>query len=148
MGAEPRDLACTLIVVVASPNFVFAAQIGDGAVVLKDDEGNLHSLTTPTNGEFANETILMGCSETLDIHIRSFAKFKLRSVAVFSDGLQRLSLRMPECEPHAQFFEPLFGRLQHSTEPDMEKFLREFLDSPRVNNRTDDDKTLVAADFV
>jgi serine/threonine protein phosphatase PrpC len=148
IGAEPRDLACTLIIVIASRNFVFAAQVGDGAVVLKDDDGNLHCLTTPTNGEFANETILMGCSQTLDVQIRSFPRYQLKSIAVFSDGLQRLSLRMPECEPHAQFFHPLFDRLQHLTEPDMEKFLQEFLDSPGVNNRTDDDKTLVTARFI
>lgn len=145
IGAEPRDLACTLIVVIARRNFVFAAQVGDGAVVLKDDDGNLHCLTTPTNGEFANETILMGCSQTLDVQICSFEKYPLKSIAVFSDGLQRLSLRMPECEPHVQFFQPLFERLQHLTEPGMEKFLQEFLVSPRVNNRTDDDKTLVTA---
>jgi hypothetical protein len=147
MGAEPRDLACTLIVVVASANFVFAAQVGDGAVVLQNDDGNLACLTKPTNGEFANETILMGCAPTMDVQIRSFGfpEFPLKSIAVFTDGLQRLALRMPPCEPHEPFFQPLFERLQCLTVPEMENFLQEFLDSSRVNARTDDDKTLVTA---
>jgi hypothetical protein len=142
---EPCDLACTLILVVASRNFVFAAQIGDGAVVVKDDDGNLYSLTKPTNGEFANETVLMGCAPTMDVQIGSFAEFRLKSIAVFSDGLQRLALQMPPCEPHEPFFQPLFERLQCLTEPDMDNFLKEFLDSPRVNTRTDDDKSIVTA---
>lgn len=116
--------------------------------VLQDVDGDIHALTKPANGEFANETILMGCSQTLDIHIHSFEEYRLKSIAVFSDGLQRLSLRMPECEPHVQFFEPLFERLQNVTEAEMEKFLQEFLVSARVNNRTDDDKTIVAAHIV
>jgi serine/threonine protein phosphatase PrpC len=145
MATEPRDLACTLIVVVASHNFVFAAQVGDGAVVVEDDDGNFYSLTKPTNGEFANETVLMGCAPTMDVQIRSFSDFRLKSIAVFSDGLQRLALRMPQCVPHEPFFQPLFERLQCLTAPEMEEFLQEFLGSARVNARTDDDKTLVTA---
>lgn len=145
IGANPPDLACTLIVVVASRNFVFAGRVGDGAVVLQNENGNLVCLTTPTNGEFANETILMGRAPTMDVQIGSFADFRLKSIAVFTDGLQRLALRMPQCVPHDAFFQPLFERLQCMTEPDMDNFLKEFLDSPRVNTRTDDDKSIVTA---
>jgi hypothetical protein len=67
-------------------------------------------------------------------------------LALFSDGLQMLALKMPEGTPHAPFFGPLF-RFAASAEEDgpavgtMEAFLR----SPRVTQRTDDDLTLVIA---
>lgn len=145
IGVEPSDLASTLILVVANRTFVAAAQIGDGAVVVKDQEENLTALTTPMNGEFANETILMGCGSPVDVQYKSLAKFRLKSVAVFTDGLQRLALRMPQGIPHEPFFMPLFERLQRLSEPEMEKMLNEFLNSPRLEARTDDDKTLITA---
>ena len=150
MRAEPRDLACTLILVVAARDFAFAAQVGDGAVVVKDGEGNLTALTTPTNGEFANETILLGCSPTIDLQIGSLPRmpadvFRLKSIAAFTDGIQRLALKLPQGDPHPPFFTPLFDRFEHLAEPDMEKLLQEFLESPRVNARTDDDKTIALA---
>ena len=144
-GTEPHDMASTLILVVATRSFVAAAQVGDGAVVVIDDKGNLTALTTPTNGEFANETVLLGCMPTLDVQIGTLTKFHLKSIAVITDGIQRLALRMPKGIPHEPFFNPLFERLQRLPESEMEKVLKEFLDSPRVNTRTDDDKTLVTA---
>lgn len=148
LGVEPRDLASTLILVVANRDFCAAAQIGDGAVVLKDESGNLVSLATPTNGEFANETVLLGCTPWIDVCISSISEFPIKSIAVFTDGLQRLALRLPQGEPHAPFFMPLFDRLASLCEPEMEKVIRDFLDSPRVNARTDDDKSLVTAHFL
>jgi hypothetical protein len=150
IAAEPRDLATTLILVVADRSFVAAAQVGDGAVVVKDDEGNLISLTTPTNGEFANETILLGCSQNIDVKIRSLPNkssdvIRLKSIAIFTDGIQRMALKLPLGDPHPPFFTPLFDQFERLTESDMENLLGDFLDSPRVNARTDDDKTIAVA---
>ena len=48
--------------------------------------------------------------------------------------------------PHAGFFAPLFSPLQTAERPDaLVAPLRAFLESPRVCERTDDDKTLVLA---
>jgi hypothetical protein len=150
LGADRCHLACTLILLVASPNFVFAAQIGDGAVVVKDANGNLISLTTPINGEFANEAPLIGCAPSMDVQVRSLPRkpgdtFRLKSIAAFSDGIMRLALKLPQGEPHPPFFTPLFDRLECLAEPDMKKMIQNFLNSPRVNARTDDDKTLITA---
>ena len=145
LGIEPSDLATTLIIVVASRSFVATAHVGDGAVVVSDQDGKLTTLTTPTNGEFANETVLLGCRSTIDFKIKTLAKFRLKSLAVFSDGLQRLALKMPQGIPHAPFFRPIFNRLQSQTGSEIDQFLKAFLNSTAVNNRTDDDKSLVIA---
>jgi Protein phosphatase 2C len=148
LGIEPSDLATTLIVVLASRSFVAVAHIGDGAVVVGDQDGKLTTVTPPTNGEFANETVLLGYKHTVDFKINCLTKFRVKSVAVFSDGLQRLALQMPQGIPHAPFFDPIFDRLQRQTEIEMEHFLKSFLNSTPVNNRTDDDKSLVIAQIL
>jgi len=51
-------------------------------------------------------------------------------------------------EAHALFFEPMFARLRREPVAKRESLVEEFrvfLDSPPVNQRTDDDKTLVLA---
>ncbi|MDR3560792.1 MAG: PP2C family serine/threonine-protein phosphatase [Negativicutes bacterium] len=145
LGIEPNELASTLIVVVANRTFCAAAHIGDGAVVVEDANGTLTTLTPPTNGEFANEVVLLGCLPTIDVKVNSLPEFPIKSVAVLSDGLQRVALQMPQCTPHAPFFSPIFDRLQCFSESEMESLLKEFLNSPRVNARCDDDKSLVTA---
>ena len=44
---QPQDLATTLIIVIATPEIVAVAQIGDGLAVAKDRMGNLLALTMP-----------------------------------------------------------------------------------------------------
>ena len=65
---------------------------------------------------------------------------------MFTDGLQRLALDFAGHTPHHGFFGPLFEQLRavNDSESLVEPF-RCFLDSDRVNQRTDDDKTLVLA---
>src|SRR6266545_1443901 len=54
-----RELATTLILVVAMPARVAVAQIGDGAVVVSDMAGNLFPLMVPQHGEYPNETTFL-----------------------------------------------------------------------------------------
>jgi serine/threonine protein phosphatase PrpC len=60
-----REFATTLILAVATPELVAVVQIGDGAVVVGDQEGNLLSLTVPQNGEYANETTFLSSPNAL-----------------------------------------------------------------------------------
>jgi hypothetical protein len=103
-----RDLAATLIVLVATPNCVAAAQVGDGAVVVGDADGNIIGLTTPQSGEYINETIFLTSPNYLSAVQFAFRRCDVSSVAVLSDGLQMLALQMPDGKPHAPFFAPLF----------------------------------------
>ncbi|MBX9257410.1 protein phosphatase 2C domain-containing protein, partial [Desmonostoc muscorum CCALA 125] len=61
-----QDLATTLIVMVATPNVVAVAQIGDGLAVAKDQMGNLLALTMPDSGEYINETTFLTSPTALD----------------------------------------------------------------------------------
>ena len=144
-GTEVRELACTLIVAVATADLVAVAQVGDGGLVVATDEG-LRALTTPVSGEFANETVFLTTPGAVGGAQRNVWRGSARQLAAFTDGLQGLALKMPAREPHAPFFTPLFGFAAESAgsaKADAE--LAAFLQGPRVTARADDDLTLVLA---
>jgi serine/threonine protein phosphatase PrpC len=140
------DLATTLIVVVATPELVAAAQVGDGAAVVGDSEGNMIALTAPQSGEYINETTFLISPDALDKAQVTVWRGTPTHLAVLSDGLQMLALQMPDGTPHAPFFSPLFRFVTNATdEREAEEQLTAFLRSPRVTERTNDDLTLLLA---
>lgn len=141
-----RDLATTLIVLVASEESVVAAQVGDGAIVVLSAAGELICVTVPPRGEYINETtFLVSDNWSSSVQCSTF-RHRVKEIAAFSDGLQRLALKLPEAIAFEQFFRPLFGFVLESQDGVAANVqLETFLNSPRVNERTDDDKTLLLA---
>lgn len=140
-----RELACTLLTAVLSPDAGVFAQVGDGAIVAGAG-GSYRPITWPSSGEYANETTFI----TADAFDQDFECICLRGpvgeVALLTDGLQRLALSYANKSVHAPFFAPMFDALLTAEVPDLlGPELERFLDSPAVNRRTDDDKTLVLA---
>ena len=145
---DPRELATTLILVVATPGFVLAAQVGDGAAVVGDGEENIFSLTSPQTGEHINETTFLISEPGVENAQVNIWRGKLVHLAIFSDGLQMLALKMPMGLPHSPFFAPLFKFMTVVTnEEEANKQLEDFLRSPKVTGRTDDDLTLLLARY-
>jgi len=144
-----RDLATTLILLVATSEVVAAAQVGDGASVAGDAEGNIIALTSPQMGEYINQTTFLVSPNALDTAQLRVWSGAVAHVAVLSDGLQMLALKMPEGMPHAPFFAPLFRFAAETTKvTEAREQLEAFLCSPRVRERTDDDLTLLFAALV
>jgi hypothetical protein len=145
-GETPRELASTLILVVATPELAAAAQIGDGAALLKSDSGELISLTRPPSDEYINQTTFLISDDGVATAQVGAWEGSVQAVAVLTDGLQRLALQMPEGAPHAPFFAPLFRFIAET--PDLAQAneqLVTFLQSPRITERADDDLTLLLA---
>lgn len=148
--AERREidlnaLATTLLLAVATPEGTAVIQIGDGAIVVGDTDGSARALTFPLHGEYANTTVFLTGPDALET-----AQFGLHPaathLALFSDGLQRIALDMATGAPFAPFFLPLFRFV--ASEPDetaAQTQLTAFLSSSRVQERSDDDITLVLA---
>jgi hypothetical protein len=141
-----RAYAATLILVVATSSQLAVAQLGDGAVVAGESPDQLFLVNLPQRGEYANETYFLTQEDALE-HVQVSVHAKaVTSLAVMSDGLTRLALRLPAHEPHLPFFQPLFAFTAHADEEqEATGRLLEFLNSERVCNRTDDDKSLVLA---
>jgi hypothetical protein len=149
-GRVVRDYACTLLGVVATPSQAMIMQLGDGGIVI-DFGAGLEVPVAPPVAEYVNMTHFVtdaDASERLQILIREGLA---RRIAVFSDGLQRLALNVAANTPHDPFFLPFFQTLS-SVAVDQEDLLHEklvgFLESQRVNERTDDDKTLALAHWI
>jgi hypothetical protein len=146
LDVSPRELATTLIILIATPRLIGAAQIGDGATVFRNLQAEIRALTAPKLEEYINESTFLsspGVEESIQLEVW---EGKITQVAAFSDGLQMLALQFPGPAAHKPFFEPLFDFVAraNSTE-DMEQELRSFLDSQRIRDRSDDDLTLLLA---
>ncbi|HEV3436661.1 MAG TPA: protein phosphatase 2C domain-containing protein, partial [Gemmata sp.] len=120
-------------------------QLGDGAAVVSKDERYL-PVFWPQSGEYANTTYFL-TDPSFEKHVE-FARWDemVSEFAIMTDGLQRLALDYSTKLGHRGFFHPLFRDLRASVASDqLDGPLAEFLDCPRVNQRTDDDKTLILA---
>ncbi|MBP0001730.1 MAG: protein phosphatase 2C domain-containing protein [Cyanobacteria bacterium SID2] len=143
---DVREFASTLISIVATSDWVAVAQIGDGAAVVRDSEEQSIALTQPQQGEYANQTTFLTSDNALETAQIEIWQGTPTHLALFSDGLQRLALEMPEGKPFDRFFNPLFQFVtQNTDETEGSTQLATFLQSPRVTQRTDDDLTLLLA---
>lgn len=144
-----RDLASTLILVIATPTLIAVAQVGDGVAVASDRQGNLIPLTAPQFGEYINETTFLVSPNALATAQIKLWRGATTNIALLSDGLQMLALDMTKGTPHAPFFNPFFNFVAKVTnETEAKEQLVAFLRSPRTTDRADDDLTLFLATLV
>ncbi|WP_309889744.1 PP2C family serine/threonine-protein phosphatase [Archangium sp.] len=140
----PRELACTLLTAVVGEHGAVFAQVGDGAIVVRQGEDYV-PIFWPQVGQYANSTWFLtsrDMQEVLEVRCGE----PVDELALFTDGLQMLALHFASRSAHRPFFEPLFTTLRVASNPEeLGGPLRAFLDSPAVNERTEDDKTLVLA---
>lgn len=138
--------AATLTCALVTREWLVVGQIGDGTVVVEDAQGNLILAARPQRGPYANETNFLTMPNLVE-HIEIFmTRQPVQALAVTTDGLLRLAIRLPGCEPHPSFFKPLFDCVRDITdELQAQLELVDFLASERVCRRTDDDKTLLLA---
>jgi hypothetical protein len=145
LGLTARDLACTLLLAVVGKTCAAFAQVGDGAIVVGHGTA-LEVIFWPGNEEALNLTQFVS-----DPDLEASLQFQrlaaeVDDAALLTDGLQLLALDYRTHQPQRTFFEPMFRELRSADSPDdLVLPLRQFLDSDRVNKRTDDDKTLVLA---
>lgn len=144
-GVPPRQLACTFLGAVAGVGWTAYAQIGDGVIVF-DGETGYELAFWPDNGEYANATRFLTDEDYRDhLHIEIVPR-QVDEIALLTDGLQMLALDFAQARVHSPFFTPLFRTLRNGPdEATLRASLLGFMDSRRVNDKTDDDKTLLIA---
>lgn len=143
-----RDFACTLLCGIVSSKIAVFFQVGDGAIVINDGEF-FRPVFWPEKGEYDNMTYFITDEDVLS-HIQIEVLLSPPDeIAIFSDGLQRLALVYHSRTAYKPFFEPMFDTLRKASDQitcdKMSEQLAQFLNSPKINERTDDDKTLVLA---
>lgn len=150
MELTPRDFACTLIVsVVGYKNAVFF-QIGDGAIVIsKAGEEGYSPVFWPSKGEYENSTHFAVDRDSVLIYMKyGLAEGCVTDTAMFTDSLERIALHYKSRSAYEPFFKPLFENVRSISSGRSNELICsmiEFLNSKKVNTRTDDDKTLIIA---
>ncbi|NJM95688.1 MAG: protein phosphatase 2C domain-containing protein [Acaryochloridaceae cyanobacterium CSU_5_19] len=146
LGEYPlQELGCTLLAFVATPHFLASLQIGDGFIVVQEPDSQTYQLLfEPIKGEFINETVFVTSAGALD-HLQYSVRPHLHPfVCAATDGLEKVAIRFQNWEPFPPFFQPFVDCLQRvASSEERQVYLRQFLDSERLNARTDDDKTLL-----
>jgi Protein phosphatase 2C len=149
---ERRDFACTMLGLVVGDSCAACLQVGDGVMVVADSEENAYGhVFWPDRGEYANTTHFVTEDDALE-HLQ-FASIRRQIVeaALLTDGLQTVALNYQQQTAHEPFFRGLFAPLRTNganSPADLSASLAAFLSSARVNEKTDDDKTLVLASRV
>jgi hypothetical protein len=142
--------ACTFLASIVGRDCAAFMQIGDGCIVVSElEEPDEYSwVFWPQKGEFANMTTF-ATSEQASEHLEfALVNQKVAELAVFTDGIERIALRFDTQEVHSPFFLPMFVPIRPEPEGHNELLsssLRQFFNSERINDRTDDDKTLILA---
>jgi hypothetical protein len=144
----PRDYACTLVAAAVGSDRAVFFQIGDGAIVIGEGEETYRWIFWPDRGEYENVTFFATEPDAAS-HVQfELVEKRIDDIALLSDGLQRLALHYQTKTAHAGFFKPMMATLRVTPEDELEALsarLEDYLSSPAVNERTDDDKTLVLA---
>jgi Protein phosphatase 2C len=145
-----QDFACTLLAAVVWPDRAVYFQIGDGAIVesRRDEPDRYTVVCWPQQGEYANTTNFLTDTDAAEKVFREVKSGAIDEISIFTDGIQRLALDYRARSAHAPFFAPLFAWLRphgggYSRE--LSDSLAVYLNSEKINARTDDDKTLILA---
>lgn len=147
---KARDFACTLVAAIVGKRSAVFAQIGDGAIVVPSPEepDEYCYVFWPQKGEYANETYFATDPEAHTKLQYDYVPRRIDEVAILTDGIQNLALHYQTQSAHNPFFVPVFAWLRPASEIDAGKFttsLATYLGSEKVNQATDDDKTLIIA---
>lgn len=149
VSRERRDFACTLLALIVGESCAACLQVGDGVMVLADsDEEAYGHVFWPDRGEYANTTHFVTEDDAVDHLQFESVKRRITEAALLTDGLQTVALSYQEHTAHQPFFKGLFAPLRKAPEGcshELSESLAAFLSSHRVNEKTDDDKTLVLA---
>ena len=148
-GLTPRDFSATLVLAISDGTKTLTAHVGDGAIVARRaSEDDWQALSWPAQGEYASTTYFV--TEDPQARLRvSLSETPIDALAVFTDGIERIALNYATDRAHEPFFKgiilPLAKIEQPGRDSDLSAKLRSYLDSPKVLERTDDDKTLMLA---
>lgn len=147
-NSELRQFAATLIAAVVSQRTAAIAHIGDGACVFRRcDQSEWEVPSWPAHGEYASSTYFVTDDPQPNLQFTAVAE-PISEIAMFSDGLERLALDFVAIRASEKFFDPMFAPLsieKPGRNRGLSSTLRMFLNSSKINSRTDDDKSLLLA---
>lgn len=136
------ELAGTMLVGVFHPDRSVFYQIGDG-VWCVSHLSVLGAVTWPHHGEYAGQTEFVTSPNAINSIQFESIQGTIDFAVGMSDGLERLALNLQACIPHAGFITPLIEVIKANHDQELlHQSLQRFLESERICERTDDDKSI------
>jgi protein phosphatase 2C-like protein len=141
--ASIREFSATLLFAAIHPTHSVFFQIGDGCWSVARN-GVFGAVTWPIQGEFAGQTEFVTSRHATSVLQMEKITGAVDCVVGITDGLERLALDLQGRFPHPGFFAPLVAALEKTFDVEIfKKGLVAFLESERVCDRTDDDKSII-----
>ena len=145
-NGQAHDYATTLLLTVVTTGELATLQLGDGAVVVRHRDGLLERPLQPARGRHAGETVFVTSDGAMEAARTAVLPAReLVGVALLTDGLEPVATSVATGAPHHPFFNPLFTFAGGDAPVRRSRELGAFLDTPDLNERTQDDKTLILA---
>jgi hypothetical protein len=143
-----RDYASTFIGAVVGENDAVFLQIGDGAAVYSTSgaaDSYRFSIEMPES-EYLNMTDFLTDEEADQrLHCRLIEE-RVEDLILFSDGIAAVAINHQNNQPYEPFLMPMIAPLRNGNSTNgLNQKLENFLSSPRINAKTDDDKTIILA---
>ncbi len=143
-----RDYASTFVGAVVGASRSVFYQIGDGAIVFSGsgDAKSYRFAIAPVESEYVNVTDFV-TDETAAERLRfEFIEEAVEDLILFSDGIYAVAVDYQTNQPHEPFLMPMIAPLRNGSAPvGLNEKLENFLSSPKINEKTDDDKTIILA---
>ena len=145
---ELREYATTLVGAVVSRDCAVFYQVGDGGAVFSTC-GKLESYRfsiAPVETEYVNMTEFLTDEAAANSLRFILVEETIEDLILFSDGIFAVAVNYQTGKPHEPFLMPMIAPLRNGNAPnDLNGKLENFLASPKLNEKTDDDKTIILA---
>lgn len=145
---EMRDYASTFVGAVVGERAAAFYQIGDGGIVFSPSgaSASYRFAIAPVEAEYVNVTDFV-TDETAAERLRfELVEEKIEDLILFSDGIYAVAVDYQKGAPHEPFLMPMIAPLRNGAAANgLNEKLENFLSSPKINEKTDDDKTIILA---
>ena len=145
---ELRDYASTFVGAVIGESCAVFYQIGDGGIVFSASgtPASYRFAIAPVESEYVNVTDFV-TDETAGERLRfERVEEKIEDLILFSDGIYAVAVDYQKGAPHEPFLMPMIAPLRNGAGGNgLNEKLENFLASPKINEKTDDDKTIILA---
>lgn len=145
---ELREFATTLVAAVIGETSGVFYQIGDGGAVFSTSgkPKSYQFAVEPEDTEYINETDFLTDEAAFETLKFKEIKEPIEDLILFSDGIYSVAVDYKTNQPHEPFLIPMIAPLRKSIEVNgLNAKLESFLSSPKLNEKTDDDKTIILA---
>ena len=143
-----REFATTFVGAVISDDGTVFYQIGDGAAVFSTNGApeSYRFGIEPAESEYVNTTDFV-TDEAAGERLRfAFIEETVEDLILFSDGIFAVAVNYQTMKPHEPFLMPMIAPLRNGGNIEgLNAKLENFLASPKINEKTDDDKTIILA---